>query len=118
MFKIKEICKEKGITLKELAKRLNITYQSLHTIMTGNPKIKTLHKVADALGVEIWELFVKKNYLSCPKCQKSGFKSYLTSKSELILCCKSCGYEISADMKNDVLEKIAYIKGYTVVSMS
>ena len=98
MLKIKEICKEKGITLKELAERLNITYQSLHTIMTGNPTIKTLEKIADVLGVNAWDLFEKEGNLLCPKCKKRGFSIQQTpipdedcEAHEISLCCNNCG---------------------------
>ena len=70
MLRIKEICKEKGISLEDLSKKLGIGYQSLHSAMTGNPKLETLSKIADALNVSVSELFEIKNdtTIMCPNC--------------------------------------------------
>ncbi len=48
-----------GLTLKQMAGRLGITYQSyqaLETLHKANPTIKTLRKVAEAFEVPVWEL--------------------------------------------------------------
>lgn len=58
--RIKEICKEKGILQKELASTLGITDIALRASLKGNPTISTLEKVANALNVEVVELFAKK----------------------------------------------------------
>ena len=68
MLRIKEICKEKRMTLAELAKKLGINYQSLHNVMTGNPTLSTLNKIADILGVSTSELLDRQNTIVCPKC--------------------------------------------------
>lgn len=72
MLRIKEICKEKGMTLQELAKALNITYQSLSESIKGNPTLLRLYEIAKALDVDIVELF--DTYVSdghtCPHCGK------------------------------------------------
>lgn len=69
MLRIKEICKEKSMTLKELAQRMGITYQTLFDIMNGNPTLDTLNKIASALSVPITELFdTPNNTIRCPRC--------------------------------------------------
>ena len=70
MLRVKEICTQKGITLQELAKRLNITYQSLYESVSGNPSLKRLTAIAEALGVEVSELFEapKEAKIVCPHC--------------------------------------------------
>lgn len=71
MLRISEICKEKGLTQQALAKKLGITYQSLHSAITGNPKLETLQNIADALEVDIAELFAADGkYIRCPNCGK------------------------------------------------
>ncbi|MDR1370573.1 MAG: helix-turn-helix transcriptional regulator [Dysgonamonadaceae bacterium] len=60
MLRIKEICKEQGITLQMLAERLGINYQSVYSLMSGNPKLSTLKRVSDCLNVPIVELFEEK----------------------------------------------------------
>ena len=56
-FRIKEICKKKGITITELAEKMDIPRENISKLSSGNPTVKTLLKVADALEVELAELF-------------------------------------------------------------
>lgn len=55
--RIKELCKEKGINITQLAEVMGIKQESLSRAINGNPTIETLQKIADALKVELWELF-------------------------------------------------------------
>ena len=59
-FRIKEICREKGITQKDLAEKIGISAVGLAKAIAGNTTIGTLERVADALGVDIVELFAEK----------------------------------------------------------
>ena len=71
MLIIKEIAKQKGISVNKLADKLGISRATLHSQMNGNPTVETLQKIADALGMDISDLFEKKsNTLSqnCPHC--------------------------------------------------
>ena len=55
--RVKEICKEKGITIQELADNMEMKRESLSRAINGNPTLETLEKIATALGVNITELF-------------------------------------------------------------
>ena len=55
--RIKEICKAKGVTLQEVADRMGVNRVSLSNSINGNPTLSTLEKVANALGVEVVDLF-------------------------------------------------------------
>ncbi|MBO6254112.1 MAG: helix-turn-helix transcriptional regulator [Bacteroidaceae bacterium] len=74
--RIKDICKEKGITLETLANKLNIRRTSLAQAMSRNNfSIDKLAEIADALGVEIPDLFQGSLANSgiiglCPHCGK------------------------------------------------
>ena len=72
-YRIKELCKEKGILVKELAQKIGITDIGLRQSLNGNPTIATLEKIADALGVEVAELFrpADKAKIVCPYCGKT-----------------------------------------------
>lgn len=65
--------------MKDLAERLGITPTGLSKSLGQDyPQLQTLERIANALGVEVAELFVKsegKSALSCPKC---GAKLQLT----------------------------------------
>lgn len=69
-FRIKEICKERGMLFKELAGQLGITDIALRQSLQGNPTVGTLERIAKVLNVEISELFAPspKNVITCPKC--------------------------------------------------
>lgn len=64
--KIKHLRTEKGITQKELANRLGTSQQNLAQYENGkrNPKLETVRKMADALGVYISDLIVDWNQYS------------------------------------------------------
>lgn len=70
--RIKELCKERGIMMKDLAERLNITPTGLSkSIGQDYPQLQTLERIANALDVEVSELFTpiyNKGVMTCPKC--------------------------------------------------
>lgn len=57
--RIKDVCKEKGITVSQLAKKMGIKQESLSRAINGNPTLETLEKIANALNVDITDLFKK-----------------------------------------------------------
>lgn len=69
-YRIKEILKEKGMTMEQLAGMLDITRITLTRNINGNPTVDTLNKIAVALGVPFTDLFEqpKQNVIMCPKC--------------------------------------------------
>ena len=71
-FRIKEICREKGIMLKDLAGMIGITEVGLSKSLNGNPNITRLEEIATALGVPVTELFdkPKEGVIHCPHCGK------------------------------------------------
>lgn len=72
--RIKEVIKEKGMTITELADKMGINRVNLSNMVNGNPTVETLNKIALALNVPVTELFEqpKKESLSltCPHCGK------------------------------------------------
>lgn len=73
-FRIKEICKNKGITQKELAEKIGISAVGLAKALAGNTTVGTLDKIASALGVSVSELFeapaADSVVITCPHCGK------------------------------------------------
>lgn len=56
--RIEDVLESKGVTIAELARRLNVSRSSMHnTIKKGNPNLSTLQDIASALGVPVTELF-------------------------------------------------------------
>lgn len=78
--RIKDILKERDMTQQQFAEVLGITRSALTQQLSGKPSLTTLEKIAEALGVEMWELFKskseiveeiaeeKKNTITCPRC--------------------------------------------------
>lgn len=54
--RVKELCTEQGITLKELSEKMRIKPESLSRALNGNPQLSTLENIAKALGVGVAEL--------------------------------------------------------------
>lgn len=75
--RIKEICREKGLTLNVLAERIGVSQPSISGIATGKqkPSFDTLEKLSDALNVPVSELFEQPRSneagITCPHCRKS-----------------------------------------------
>lgn len=88
--RIKELIKEKGYTQEEFAKMVGTTRVGLGKNLVC-PSGSTLEKIAEALGVEMYELFKSKseiveeiteetkNTIRCPKC---GARFVLDEKEE------------------------------------
>lgn len=61
-FRIKEICKQKGLTLEELASEMGIARTNLTKMLNGNPTIGTLERISNILEVPIWKLFIENDF--------------------------------------------------------
>ena len=78
VLRIREIIKEKGLSSKEVADKLDMLLSALNQHITGNPSVKVLSKIANALEVPLWQLFASQeevnkengNYIICPHCRK------------------------------------------------
>ena len=74
--RIKEVLKEKKITVVSLANSVGMAQPSMSNIVNGKstPSLETLDKIADVIGVPVTEFFEqpKKESLSltCPHCGK------------------------------------------------
>ncbi|WP_414702908.1 helix-turn-helix domain-containing protein, partial [Proteiniphilum sp. UBA1028] len=55
--RIKEIIRAKGYTQKEFADKLGITLSALNQRLDGNPTVGSLREIANALEVDLLDLF-------------------------------------------------------------
>lgn len=74
MNRIKEVIKEKGLTITSLADKLGIARESLSRMIVS-PSYPTLEKIAAALNVPMWQLFASPEEVTketrselCPHC--------------------------------------------------
>jgi transcriptional regulator with XRE-family HTH domain len=68
--RLKEVCKAKGVTLAQIADKLDISRETLSRSINGNISLNRLNEIADILGVQVTEL-ISVNQLSgfcCPNC--------------------------------------------------
>ncbi|MCE8736715.1 helix-turn-helix transcriptional regulator [Bacteroides fragilis] len=77
MNRIKDILKEQGITINELAEKMGLNRVTLSTQINGTANIASYEKIAIALNVPLWQLFASsqevqetKNTITCPHCGK------------------------------------------------
>lgn len=72
--RVKDLLKEKGVTAKELAARLNLSEGALSQSLNGNPTLERLNQIASALDVSVAELFeapaADATAIICPHCGK------------------------------------------------
>lgn len=75
--RIKDVIKEKKVTVVALAGMIGITQPNMSNIVNGKsmPSLETLEKIASALEVPITELFEQPKRdtasLTCPHCGKN-----------------------------------------------
>lgn len=55
--RVKEILKERGIKMKDLADLIQVAPETMTRALKGNPQFSTLKSIADVLGVSVRELF-------------------------------------------------------------
>lgn len=77
--RVKELLKEKGISQKELAEKLNMTETGLSISINenGNPPLKRLEDIANALNVDFLELFAKNPNEGIPIYKKEDGKDVI-----------------------------------------
>mgnify|MGYP001100074918 CR=1 FL=1 len=91
--RVTEITKQQGLTLKDLADKINVSRQSLaNTLLKGNPTIETLSKIATALEVPIWQLLVSPEEVQLPS-------------NTLSVKCPHCGNEFPVSVNVELKPK-------------
>jgi len=59
VLKIKQIARQRGFTMVQVAERLGVNPVSLSSAINGNPTVATLEKIANVLGVDVADFFDK-----------------------------------------------------------
>lgn len=69
--RIKELLREHNMTQKDLANRLGVAEASVSRTISGRyaPTLDTLERIADAIGVDVAELFAPT--IRCPHCGRT-----------------------------------------------
>lgn len=94
--RVKELCRQRGIQLKELAKGMGIAPESLSRAINGNPQLSTIKSIADNLGISISELFAVKEQIPLNAIIVCRDKTYIAQTlSELKLYVNEIGREFT-----------------------
>lgn len=64
MLRVKEIAREKGLTMSEVAQRMDISPSGLSMALSRNITIEVLERIAKALEVKISDLFEEPSDIS------------------------------------------------------
>lgn len=81
--RIREIIDLQGLTTKQLAERLHISQSALNQNISGNPSVKVLTSIANALNVPIWELFVSPKDVCNQVANTEGINGYIKIKDAI-----------------------------------
>lgn len=76
---IKDILREKGMSVKELAEKLEVSRQALSKQIQGKMLVETAEKIATALDVPLWRLFASSEEVT----QKSEINAFIECKNKL-----------------------------------
>lgn len=70
--RIKEVIKEKGFTVKEVANKMGVMPPSLSRAINENTTVEMLNRIASAIGVSAAEFFEPPatDVINCPNCGK------------------------------------------------
>ena len=84
---IKNIAREKGMRIEDIANKMGITKGGLSKALNGNPTIGTLRKVADVLQVPVTDFF------------RDEIGDNPASHIEPQMHCPYCGHDLKIDLK-------------------
>lgn len=99
--RVKELCADKGLQLKELASIMDVKPESLSRTLNGNPQLSSLENIAKALNVGVADLFADKT----ENCVISSSTTPNTLHSIIVYK----GKTYIADNLNDLLSHIRMI---------
>ena len=54
---VRLLCRKQGITMRQLAEKMQIAPESLSRAINGNPQLSTIQSIASNLNVEVADLF-------------------------------------------------------------
>lgn len=101
--RVKEICADKGIQLKELAAIMDVKPESLSRTLNGNPQLSSLENIAKALNVGVADLFADKteNCVISSSTTLNSLHSIIVYKNKAYI----------ADNLNDLLNQVRMVCG-------
>ena len=101
--RVKELCNEKGLQMKNLAAIMNVKPESLSRTLNGNPQLSSLENIAKALNVGVADLFADKseNCVISSSTTPNSLHSIIVYKNKTYI----------ADNLNDLLNQVRIVCG-------
>ena len=101
--RVKEICNEKGLQMKDLAAIMNVKPESLSRTLNGKPQLSSLENIAKALNVGVADLFADKseNCVISSSTTPNSLHSIIVYKNKTYI----------ADNLNDLLNQVRIVCG-------
>ena len=101
--RVKEICNEKGLQMKDLAAIMNVKPESLSRTLNGNPQLSSLENIAKSLNVGVADLFADKseNCVISSSTTPNSLHSIIVYKNKTYI----------ADNLNDLLNQVRIVCG-------
>lgn len=101
--RVKEICNEKGLQMKDVAAIMNVKPESLSRTLNGNPQLSSLENIAKALNVGVADLFADKseNCVISSSTTPNSLHSIIVYKNKTYI----------ADNLNDLLNQVRIVCG-------
>lgn len=62
--RVKELCRQRGMQLKDLAQKMGVAPESLSRAINGNPQLSTITSIAANLDIDIAKLFTEKESMT------------------------------------------------------
>ena len=93
--RVKELCRQRGIQLKDLAQKMGIAPESLSRAINGNPQLSTIASIAANLEIPISELFSFKEPIPLNAiivCKNKTYMAQTLPELELIVNEIECEY--------------------------
>lgn len=91
----REILKKVGVKQVELAEKLGMTTVGINQLMrTDQPKIETLEKIAKAIGVPVWQLYLTDEEIEEVVAQHGKEQAKLSN----VAICPHCGNVVHVEL--------------------
>lgn len=89
--RVKELLKERGMTMKDFAEQIGISRETLTRALQGNPQYSTLKTIADGLGLSVRDLFK-------PREEEQTLQGVITYKGEAYVIRNRQDFDALADL--------------------
>lgn len=90
---IKEVIREHGFTLQDVAHLMGVQKSTFSSIVNGSPTVKKLREIADIIGCKVGDFF--RDEISEPIDEKESAEPINENETAIpTIVCPNCGHEL------------------------